>query len=215
MTDINRFLAGIDRFQVKYFREEPGTFSQLSQGQQPKALVIACCDSRVDPVLLTGAGPGDLFVVRDVANLVPPYRDDSHAPGIRAAIEFAVKGLQVEHIIVLGHSRCGGIKALMDGEGITEHHYEFIGPWVSLARPARDDVLRDMPQATHACQTRACEQAAIRMSLENLLSFPWIAERVQQNTIALHGWYFDIDSGDLLVYDAKNETFAKPAPETA
>ena len=215
MKDISHFLTGIDHFRARYFIERPGSFSQLSQGQAPQALVIACCDSRVDPVMLTGADPGDLFVVRDVANLVPPYRDDSHAPGIRAAIEFAVKGLAVENIIVLGHSRCGGIKALMDGEGTTEHNYEFIGPWVSLAKPARDEVMRAMPEATHACQTRACEQASIRMSLENLLSFPWIAERVQQNRIALHGWYFDIDNGELLVYDAENEKFAPPVAADA
>ena len=215
MTDINRFLAGIERFRAKYFIEQPGSFSQLSQAQTPSALVIACCDSRVDPAMLTGADPGDLFIVRDVANLVPPYRDDSHAPGIRAAIEFAVKGLEVENIIVLGHSRCGGIKALMDGEGITEHNYEFIGPWVSLARPARDEVMQAMPHETHACQTRACEQASVRMSLENLLSFPWIAERVQQNRIALHGWYFDIDTGNLLVYSAEDEIFMPMAVEPA
>jgi carbonic anhydrase len=215
MTDIDRFLAGIERFRARHFTEQPGSFSQLSQAQQPHALVIACCDSRVDPAMLTGADPGDLFIVRDVANLVPPYRDGSPAPGIRAAIEFAVKGLDVENIIVLGHSRCGGIKALMDGEGITEHHYEFIGPWVSLARPARDEVLRDLPHETLACQTRACEQAAVRMSLENLLSFPWIAERVQQNRIALHGWYFDIDTGTLLIYDAESEIFRPMAPEAA
>jgi carbonic anhydrase len=215
MTDIDRFLTGIDRFRTKYFIDQPGSFAQLSKAQQPTALVIACCDSRVDPAILTGADPGDLFIVRDVANLVPPYQDDSHAPGIRAAIEFAVKGLEVENIIVLGHSRCGGIKALMDGEGITEHHYEFIGPWVSLAKPARDEVMRDMPHETHACQTRACEQAAIRMSLENLLSFPWIAERVQQNRIALHGWYFDIETGNLLVYSAEDELFRPMAVEPA
>lgn len=208
MKDIARFIAGFERFQAKYFRDERDLFSRLRQGQQPRALVISCCDSRVDPAMLTGADPGDLFVVRNVANLVPPYRDDAEAPGIRSAIEFAVKTLEVEHIIVLGHSSCGGIEALMAGEGITQHHYEFIGAWVSIARRAREKVLRELPQKPPELQARACEQAAILVSLDNLLSFPWIRERIDNNTLELHGWHFDIDSGDLLAYSAETATFS-------
>ncbi len=207
MKDIAKFIAGFERFQARYFREERGLFSRLRQGQQPRALVISCCDSRVDPAVLTGADPGDLFVVRNVANLVPPYRDDAEAPGIRSAIEFAVKTLEVEHIIVLGHSSCGGIEALMAGEGVTQHHYEFIGAWVSIARRAREQVLRELPQKPPELQARACEQAAILVSLDNLLSFPWIRERIDNNTLELHGWHFDIDSGDLLAYSAETATF--------
>jgi carbonic anhydrase len=207
LKDIAKFIAGFERFQARYFREEGGLFSRLRQGQQPRALVISCCDSRVDPAMLTGADPGDLFVVRNVANLVPPYRDDAEAPGIRSAIEFAVKTLEVEHIIVLGHSSCGGIEALMAGEGVTQHHYEFIGAWVGIARRAREQVLRELPQKSPELQARACEQAAILVSLDNLLSFPWIRERVDNNTLALHGWHFDIDSGDLLAYSAETATF--------
>ena len=106
--------------------------------------MISCCDSRADPGMLMGAGPGDIFVVRNVANLVPPYRNGAEMPGIRADIEFAVKSLNVEQIIILGHSGCGGIRALMDGEGTTQHEYEFIGTWVSIARPARERVLREL-----------------------------------------------------------------------
>jgi len=207
LKDIAKFIAGFERFQARYFREERGLFSRLRQGQQPRALVISCCDSRVDPAVLTGADPGDLFVVRNVANLVPPYRDDAEAPGIRSAIEFAVKTLEVEHIIVLGHSSCGGIEALMAGEGVTQHHYEFIGAWVSIARRAREQVLRELPQKPPELQARACEQAAILVSLDNLLSFPWIRERIDNNTLELHGWHFDIDSGDLLAYSAETATF--------
>lgn len=207
MKDIAKFIAGFERFQAKYFREERGLFSRLRQGQQPSALVIACCDSRVDPVMLTGADPGDLFVVRNVANLVPPYGHEAEAPGIRAAIEFAVKSLGVGHIIVLGHSGCGGIQALMNGEGDTQSHYEFIGAWVGIAKRARERVLRELPQKPPALQARACEQAAILVSLDNLLSFPWIRESVGSNTLALHGWYFDIDGGELLAYSAETATF--------
>jgi len=207
MKDIAKFIAGFERFQAKYFREERSLFLQLRQSQHPRALVISCCDSRVDPALLTGADPGDIFVVRNVANLVPPYLHEAEAPGIRSALEFAVKILEVEHIIVLGHSSCGGINALMKGEGITEKHYEFIGSWVSIAKRARERVLRELPQKSPALQARACEQAAILISLDNLLSFPWIRERVDQNKLAIHGWYFDIDNGGLLAYSAETATF--------
>jgi carbonic anhydrase len=207
VKDIAAFIAGFERFQAKYFQDERSLFSRLRENQQPRALVISCSDSRVDPALLTGAKPGDLFVVRNVANLVPPYRHEAEAPGIRSAIEFAVKSLEVEHIIVLGHSSCGGIEALMNGEGITEHRYEFIGAWVRIARRAREWVLRELPEKPAAVQARACEQAAILISLDNLLSFPWIQERVDKNTLALHGWYFDIDTGDLLAYSAETASF--------
>ena len=217
MKDIAKFIAGFERFQAKYFREDRSLFSRLRQGQQPRALVISCCDARVDPAMLTSADPGDLFVVRNVANLVPPYRDGAEAPGITAAVEFAVKNLSVEHIIVLGHSGCGGIQALMEGEGITQSRYEFIGPWLGIARRARERVLRELPHKPPALQARACEQAAILVSLDNLLSYPWIRERVDQNTLALHGWHFDIDTGELLAYSAESATFGSlvsgPAPD--
>ncbi len=218
MKDIARFIAGFERFQIKYFQDEQSLFSRLRHSQQPRVLVISCCDSRVDPAMLTDADPGDLFVIRNVANLVPPYVHEIEAPGIRAALEFAVKSLEVEHIIVLGHSNCGGIQALMKGEGITQNQYEFIGRWVSIARHARERVLRELPQKPLALQERACEQAAILLSLENLLSFPWISERVDNNSLALHGWYFDIVSGELLSYSAETAGFepliSAPGSET-
>jgi carbonic anhydrase len=205
VSDIATFLAGFARFQAKYFDGEESLFARLRQGQSPCALVISCCDSRVDPAMLTGADPGDIFVVRNVGNLVPPYRNGAEMPGIRADIEFAVKTLNVKRIIILGHRSCGAIQALMNGEGITEHHYEFIGTWVSIARQARERVLRELPGESAAVQAKACEQWAISLSLDNLMSFPWIRERVEAGVLTLHGWYFDIDTGDLLGY----------APETA
>jgi carbonic anhydrase len=215
LADIAKFLAGFERFQEKYFAGDDGVFSRLRQGQNPRALVISCCDSRADPGMLMGAGPGDIFVVRNVANLVPPYRNGAEMPGIRADIEFAVKGLNVEQIIILGHSSCGGIRALMDGEGITEHHYEFIGTWVSIARAARERVLRELSGESDSVQARACERLAISLSLDNLMSFPWIRERVEAGTLALHGWYFDIDAGELLAYSPATSSFAPLVPKPA
>ena len=215
MADIATFLAGFERFQEKYFAGDESVFSRLRQGQSPRVLVISCCDSRADPGMLMGAGPGDIFVVRNVANLVPPYRNGAEMPGIRADIEFAVKSLNVDQIIILGHSGCGGIRALMDGEGITRNHYEFIGTWVSIARAARERVLRELAGESEAVQATACNQWAIALSLENLMSFPWIRERVEAGMLTLHGWYFDIDAGELLGYSKETSSFAPLVAKSA
>lgn len=215
MADITNFVEGFEKFRERYIAGEESLYSRLRQGQSPSTLVISCCDSRADPGMLMGAGPGDIFVVRNVANLVPPYRNGAEMPGIRADIEFAVKSLNVQGIIILGHSSCGGIRALMDGEGTTRHEFEFIGTWVSIARPARERVLRELASESPAVQTRACEHAAIALSLENLMTFPWIRERVEAGVLALHGWYFDIGAGELLAYSQETASFkplvAKPA----
>jgi len=208
MADIETFVTGFERFQERYFAGDESVYARLRQGQTPRALVISCCDSRADPGMLMGAGPGDIFVVRNVANLVPPYRNGAEMPGIRADIEFAVKGLNVEQIIILGHSGCGGIRALMDGEGITSSQYEFIGAWVSIAAAARDRVMRELAGEPEAVQVKACEQGAIALSLANLMTFPWIRERVEAGRTALYGWYFDIDRGELLAYSQETGSFA-------
>lgn len=208
-------MAGFERFQEKYFAGDDSLYARLRQGQSPRTLVISCCDSRADPGMLMGAGPGDIFVVRNVANLVPPYRNGAEMPGIRADIEFAVKGLNVEQIIILGHSSCGGIRALMDGEGVTGSQYEFIGAWVSIAKAARERVLRELKGESDAVQARACERWSISLSLDNLMSFPWIRERVQAGTLVLHGWYFDIDAGELLAYSTETSTFSPLVRKTA
>ncbi len=213
MANIATFMAGFERFQEKYFAGDDSVFSRLRQGQNPRALVISCCDSRADPGMLMGAGPGDIFVVRNVANLVPPYRNGAEMPGIRADIEFAVKGLNVELIIILGHSGCGGIRALMDGEGTTASNFEFIGTWVSIAAAVRARVLLELAGESQAVQAKECEHGAIALSLGNLLTFPWIRERVEAGTLALHGWYFDIDAGELLSYAPQTSSFAPLVPK--
>lgn len=208
MSDIDSYLAGFQRFRERYIEGEDSLFSRLREGQSPRTLVIACCDSRVDPAMLTGADPGDIFVVRNVANLVPPYRDGAEMPGIRADIEFAVKGLNVEHVIILGHRACGGIQALMDGEGIDRRQFEFIGKWVSIARRARERVLLEFPDLPPAAQAKACEMYAIELSLKNLATFPWVRERMDAGRLTLHGWYFDLESGELLGFSPETASFA-------
>jgi len=207
LADIDTFVAGFQRFQERYFGGDESVYDRLRQGQSPRALVISCCDSRTDPGMLLGAGPGDIFVVRNVANLVPPYRNGAEMPGIRADIEFAVKSLNVERIIILGHSGCGGIAALMQGEGITSSNFEFIGAWVTIAAAAREQILRELAREPPAVQATACGKAAIALSLQNLLSFPWIRERVEAGSLTLHGWYFDIDAGELLQHSAETGDF--------
>jgi carbonic anhydrase len=209
MKDIARFIAGFERFQDKYFGHDRELFDQLRHVQRPRTMVIACCDSRVDPATLTGAEPGEIFVVRNVANLVPPYESGGNFASVPAALEFAVLSLEVEHIIVLGHAQCGGIHALM---GDAEPGGEFIGQWVSIAQRARERVLAELPSKPPALQERACEQAAILVSLENLMTYPWIAQRVEGGSLHLHGWYFDIGQGELLGYSPPDATFEPLSP---
>ncbi|MDH4235040.1 MAG: carbonic anhydrase [Gallionella sp.] len=204
MKDLAKFITGFRHFQEKYFSEDRDLFEQLRQGQHPKVLIVACADSRVDPALLTGSEPGDLFVVRNVANLVPPYELGGSLASVPAALEFAVQSLEVEHIIVLGHAQCGGIRALMSDAGPGG---EFIGKWVSIAQRARERVLAELPAKPPALQARACEQAAILVSLENLMTYPWIAQRIAAGAMHLHGWYFDIAEGSLLRYNPASNAF--------
>ena len=205
MKDIARFLSGFKEFQRTYFCDENEVFSSLKENQNPTVLVIACSDSRVDPAILTGCAPGDMFVVRNVANLVPPYEESPGHHGVSAAVEYAVKVLGVEHVIVLGHSSCGGIQALMNPN--REDLGEFIAPWVKIAEPALREVSDKLNFKDDTLRQCACEQASILVSLENLLTFPWIFDRVMTGRIYLHGWYFDLNRGELLSYLPETGTF--------
>ena len=203
MTDahydpINRLLDGFARFREKYFQVETALFEQLATvGQSPKVAVVACCDSRVDPAIIMDCAPGDLFTIRNVANLVPPYEPDGAYHGTSAALEFAVRSLLVEHIIVLGHAQCGGIHALLTGEvpGVAEG--SFISSWMDIAAAAREQVLKGTSSASPSARAHACELAAIGISLRNLMTFPWLRGRVEQGALHLHGWYFDLGSGEM------------------
>ncbi|GAB7080019.1 carbonic anhydrase [Megalodesulfovibrio paquesii] len=211
MHDIARFIKGFKQFQKRFFCDDSSLYDTLKAGQKPRTLVIACIDSRVDPAILTGSQPGELLVVRNVANLVPPYGPDASHHGVSAALEHAVTRLEVEHIIVLGHSCCGGIQTLM---ALPEQggHTEFLGNWVGIADRARKQTLADLADKPAELQQQACEQAAILVSLENLLTFPWIKSRVEAGTLFLHGWYFDLRTGDLMSYLAESSAFEPLAP---
>jgi len=193
MTDL---LKGYQRFKQKYYVESSLYETLVKEGQQPKILVITCCDSRVDPAILLDAKPGELFVVRNVANLVPPCDESPRHHSTSAAIEFAVLTLGVSDIILLGHSHCGGIKALMENKS-EAHNTAFIGPWMAIAKAAKQNVLKQHPQNSLDEQAHYCEKESLRISLANLKSFPWIQKRLNDNTLNLHAWHFDLSTGDI------------------
>lgn len=207
MHDLERFIDGFQRFQHQYFEDAPELYRRLQVSQNPSTLLIGCCDSRVDPALLLGCDPGDIFTVRNVANLVPPCNHGMRHQGVAAAIQFAVVQLKVERVIVLGHAQCGGIRALVEQRFPVDGDTDFIGRWVRIAEPARERVMRQLPQASLAERLRACEQASILVSLRNLESFPWVRKRVADGELTLHGWYFDLDAGALLAYSARSDSF--------
>ncbi len=206
MSSPKQLIEGFSRFRGRHFARDDALFRELvEQGQTPKTLVVACCDARVDPALVLDCAPGDLFVIRNVANLVPPAENQGHYHGTSAALEFGVRKLNVEHIIVLGHAHCGGIHALMEGDMQEEN--TFISEWMGIADAARELVDRGFADAASAARHRACEQQAILVSLGNLMTFSWIRERTERGTLALHGWYFDIERGELLGYNAAVRRF--------
>ncbi|MTV37839.1 carbonic anhydrase [Duganella radicis] len=205
MRDIEKFISGFCRFQQQYFNDRPALYGSLRGGQRPATLLIGCCDSRVDPLLLTGGDPGDLFVVRNIANLVPPCTPDASA-GVSSAIEFAVCELEVERVIVLGHARCGGIRALMAPREV-RRETDFVGQWMRIARPVAERVQRELAHRDSDARHHACELASILLSLDNLLTYPWLKRRVDQGLLKLHGWYFDLESGALLAYSARRQQF--------
>ena len=185
-------IAGYRRFRSGTWQAERTRFEALSRlGQRPRALVIACSDSRTDPQMVFNARPGELFVVRNVANIVPPYGPDDQPHGVSSAIEFAVRSLHVRDIVVLGHAMCGGIKALL--EDAPNEVLDFVGHWVRIAEPARQRAM----QAPKEQRQSICEHDAVHLSLDNLLTFPWIKDAVDAGHITLHGCFFDIRSGIL------------------
>lgn len=193
---MDRILSGYRRFRETQWPDLRALYASLAtKGQAPLAVVIGCSDSRVDPQMILGMGPGELFTVRNVANLVPPYQPNADYHGTSAALEFAVRSLRVSHAVVLGHARCGGIAALLRGPAAETT--DFIGSWMSIATPARVRALAAGLDDPAQIQLLA-ERESLKVSLENLLTFPWIAEAVTAGTLRLHGWYFDIETGVLL-----------------
>jgi carbonic anhydrase len=208
---LERLLQGFADFRLGYYREHLDLFEKLAtEGQSPKILIVGCADARVDPGILTQTRPGDIFTVRNVAAMVPPaqYPPDKRHHGTSSAIEFAVRGLGVEHIVVLGHALCGGIGALVDGRDSAYADYDYLSTWTSIAQEVRDLVVRELKGRPREEIARAVEQAAVVNSVRNLMSFRWISERVAAGTLVLHAWWFNLTEGQLYAFDPETASFA-------
>ena len=206
LENLNGYIEGFGRFKQDWYK----TRSQAKRvfgSQNPQVLVVACSDSRVDPAILFDCDPGDFFMIRNVASLVPPYVKDSSFHGISAAVEYAVRQLKVSDIIVLGHTNCGGIDALMK-EHSPDHEVdtEFLKQWLDIAYPAYLRV-NVMAHVDEEAKHRACERESILVSLGNLLTFPWLKERVDKQELFIHGWYFNMEAGALERWDPQEKGF--------
>ncbi|XP_009411255.2 carbonic anhydrase 1 isoform X3 [Musa acuminata AAA Group] len=194
MDPVERLTSGFERFKKEVYENDPTLFSQLAQGQSPKFLVFACADSRVCPSVVLSFQPGEAFIVRNIANMVPPY-DQTRYSGVGAAVEYAVVHLKVEYIVVIGHSRCGGIKGLMSMKEDGTTSSDFIEEWVKICLPAMEKVKAEHSALPFTDQCTQCEKEAVNISLENLKTYPFVTEEVEKNTLKLIGAHYDFVAG--------------------
>lgn len=208
-------LSGYRNFMSGRYNDERDRYRTLAEaGQNPHTLVIACCDSRAAPETIFDCGPGQLFVVRNVANMVPPYEPDGQYHATSAAIEFAVQALKIPNIVIMGHGRCGGIKAALDPDMEPLSPGDFIGKWMGLVRPAADQIQSNDLMTASERQT-ALERVSIRNSIGNLRTFPYVRALEEQGRVLLHGAWFDISTGELWIMDAKTGDFVRPSDRSA
>ncbi len=202
-------LDGYSNFMSGRYTRERERYRELaSAGQKPTTLMIACCDSRAAPEMIFDSGPGELFVLRNVANLVPPYQPDGGQHGTSAAIEFAIKGLEIANIVVMGHGRCGGIHAALNPDKTPLDDGDFIGKWLAMLGDLPDQIVQNSLMTATERQT-VMERISIRNSIRNLRSFPYVAALEAEGKLALHGAWFDISGGELWVMD-ENGDFMRP-----
>jgi len=196
------------------FRRHQAQYNDLfdrlvKNGQTPKVLMIACCDSRINPNIILDAQPGDLFMFRNIANIVPPYQGDQRHHGTRAALEFSVLGLEVTDIIILGHSHCGGIRALMENTNVqTNNTFQFVLEWMEIMRPIQQTVFAHHKSCSLDQQSHYCELASLLESYNNLETYPWIQQRLQNQQLFRHAWYFDLSTQTITSYQQDSKSFA-------
>ena len=214
---LRRLIDGFDRFRDEHFTQDHELYDTLLDGQRPEVMVIACSDSRTDPAIICGAEPGDIFVVRNVAALVPTYEPDRRPRGTSAAIEFGVVALGVRHVIVLGHSFCAGVRCMLEHDH-GGRRYEFVSDWVDIAAEVREEMDGLVTEAERPLIARRAEQAAVLASLRHLATYPFIAERIADGRLTLHGWYFHFGWGLLQAAEGPHGPFRQvdrgvpPAP---
>ncbi len=203
---MERLIEGFQRFRANYFEANRGRFERLAgRPQRPRYAVVTCCDSRIDTTRVFDAVPGEVFLIRNIANLVPPYEPDEHRHSTSAAIEYAVRVLKVGQFVVLGHAGCGGIQALLDPPSLPT---DFIGHWLEMAASARDRTLSKEGLSAEERQ-RDCELEALKSSWNNLQSFPWLKERVEDGSLQVDALYLDLEHGKLLLYGLSGDTFTE------
>ncbi len=196
------------RFKHRIFVPNADQYEELATyGQNPEIMIISCCDSRVDPETIFNAMPGELFVARNVANLVPPFETGGKYHGVSAGIEFAVMNLRVKSLVIMGHSGCGGVKAALDQSAAIETEAHFISRWMSMLDEARLSVLASHQMSSHADKLRALELAAVKTSIKNLRTFPFVKALEDNGKLAIHGAHFDIKSGTLSVLNHQTGNF--------
>lgn len=208
MKNIHELVSGSQKFQQKAFQQQKDKFKELAtEGQSPKILFIGCCDSRVLPNLITNTGPGDLFIVRNIGNFVAPYKPDEDFHSTAAAIEYAVSVLEVDDIIVCGHSQCGAIAALYK-EGIgSDKDLIHVKKWLELGAPAKELVEERADDASDKDKYTLTEEISVLFQLENLMTYPSVKRRVEKGELFLNGWHYDIESGEIFNYDDVREEF--------
>jgi carbonic anhydrase len=211
MSFPERLIEGYHAFLSSRFTVEQGRYRELAEGgQSPEIMVIGCCDSRVSPEVIFDAHPGELFVMRNVANLVPPYTPDGAQRAVSAALEFAVQALKVKHIVVLGHARCGGIRAFAErGEPLSPG--DFIGKWMELLAPAAASIGPQKNHSNLADYLNQLEHASAIKMLDNLMTFPCVRILVERKRLHLHAAHFDVATGMLSVFDPETKIFASVA----
>jgi carbonic anhydrase len=196
------------RFKHRHFEPNADHYEELATyGQNPDVMLISCCDSRVDPETIFSALPGELFVVRNVANLVPPYETGGKYHGVSTAIEFAVMNIRVKHLVVMGHSGCGGVKAALDQSVAIQTEAQFISKWMSMLDEARLSILASHQMKSQAEKLAALEMEGVKTSIKNLRTFPFITDLEEKGKLSLHGAYFDIKSGTLSILNHSRGMF--------
>ncbi len=199
---------GVEAFQSVHFKKHEKDFLELvKKGQNPKALFIGCSDSRVVPTLITNTGPGDLFVMRNVGNFVPPYKPDNDYHATASAIEYAAFNLEVSEIIVCGHSDCGACKALFQDHSAYADRMPHTIKWLELGLPAKELALKTVPEGDETVLREATEKFSVIFQLKNLMTYPNVRRRVKEGTLFLHGWYYRLDTGEIEYYDPDEQAF--------
>lgn len=203
---MKKLLEGAVAFRQNDFETHEQLFSELGKEQKPHTLFIGCSDSRLVPSMITATGPGELFIIRNIANIVPPYQESGEYLAAVSAIEFAIEALEVENIVVCGHSNCGGIAALYKPAEYFQklHHTR---KWLELALPVKDKVLKILPEGSNASREWLTEQMNVVEQIHHLLTYPYIAEKYQKRLLTISGWYYIIETGQIYSYNVDKGFF--------